>query len=135
MHRFFSTFPGSWPGAGLLLLRVVVGGIAALQGAAYLTFAEAPAPGVVIAALLAIASAIAIVLGFVTPLAAFTAVLSSVFLGTTVLPPSAPSVVVSAITPIFLTADAVSLAMLGPGALSIDARLFGRREVIIPRDE
>jgi uncharacterized membrane protein YphA (DoxX/SURF4 family) len=135
VHRFFSTFPGSWPGAGLFLLRVVVGGIAALQGAAYLTFAETPAPAVVMAALLAIASAIAILLGFVTPLAAFTAILSSVFLSTTVLPPSAPAVAVSAITPMFLTADAVSLAMLGPGALSIDARLFGRREVIIPRDE
>jgi hypothetical protein len=28
--------------------------------------------------------------------------------------------------------DAVALAMLGPGAHSVDARLFGRREIIIP---
>jgi hypothetical protein len=26
-----------------------------------------------------------------------------------------------------------AIALLGPGALSIDARLFGRREVLIPR--
>jgi uncharacterized membrane protein YphA (DoxX/SURF4 family) len=30
-------------------------------------------------------------------------------------------------------AIAISLALLGPGAYSIDARLFGRREITIPR--
>jgi hypothetical protein len=30
--------------------------------------------------------------------------------------------------------DAIALALLGPGAHSIDAWLFGRREIIIPRD-
>jgi hypothetical protein len=30
--------------------------------------------------------------------------------------------------------DAIALAMLGPGAHSIDAHLFGRREIIIPDD-
>jgi hypothetical protein len=61
-------------------------------------------------------------------------VVSSFVLAPSGLPPSAPAIVVSAFTPIFLTADAVSLVMLGPGALSIDARLFGRREVIIPHE-
>jgi uncharacterized membrane protein YphA (DoxX/SURF4 family) len=28
---------------------------------------------------------------------------------------------------------AISLALLGPGAYSVDARLFGRREITIPR--
>jgi hypothetical protein len=28
---------------------------------------------------------------------------------------------------------AVAVILLGPGALSLDARLFGRREIIIPR--
>jgi uncharacterized membrane protein YphA (DoxX/SURF4 family) len=75
-----------------------------------------------------------VLIGFVTPLAAFAAVVSSFVLAPSWLPPSAPAIVVSAFTPIFLTADAVSLVMLGPGALSIDARLFGRREVIIPHE-
>lgn len=30
-------------------------------------------------------------------------------------------------------AIAIALAFLGPGAWSLDARLFGRREIIIPR--
>jgi uncharacterized membrane protein YphA (DoxX/SURF4 family) len=31
-----------------------------------------------------------------------------------------------------LTAMSVILVLLGPGAYSLDARLFGRREIIIP---
>jgi uncharacterized membrane protein YphA (DoxX/SURF4 family) len=33
---------------------------------------------------------------------------------------------------LFVGVVALALALLGPGALSIDARLFGRREIIIP---
>jgi uncharacterized membrane protein YphA (DoxX/SURF4 family) len=33
---------------------------------------------------------------------------------------------------ILATTIAVSIALLGPGAFSVDARLFGRREIIIP---
>jgi len=36
VQRYFSTFPGSWPGIGLLLLRIVVGGAASMQGMVYL---------------------------------------------------------------------------------------------------
>jgi uncharacterized membrane protein YphA (DoxX/SURF4 family) len=34
---------------------------------------------------------------------------------------------------ILLTILGVGLALLGPGAWSVDARLFGRRRVVIPR--
>jgi hypothetical protein len=27
----------------------------------------------------------------------------------------------------------VTVALLGPGAFSVDARLFGRREIVVPR--
>ena len=32
-----------------------------------------------------------------------------------------------------LAAISAALALLGPGAFSLDARLFGRREIIIPQ--
>lgn len=33
-----------------------------------------------------------------------------------------------------LGADAIAIALIGPGAFSVDARLFGRREILIPHD-
>jgi hypothetical protein len=35
---------------------------------------------------------------------------------------------------VFLIAITAALALLGPGAFSVDARLFGRREIMIPRN-
>lgn len=35
-------------------------------------------------------------------------------------------------TPILLTGLSISLAMLGPGAWSLDGRLFGRKRIEIP---
>jgi uncharacterized membrane protein YphA (DoxX/SURF4 family) len=32
-------------------------------------------------------------------------------------------------------ANAVVISLLGPGAFSVDARLFGPREIVVPRDE
>jgi uncharacterized membrane protein YphA (DoxX/SURF4 family) len=38
----------------------------------------------------------------------------------------------SALAAFNLAAISAALALLGPGAFSLDARLFGRREIIIP---
>jgi len=39
---------------------------------------------------------------------------------------------ISASTAFILAAISAALVLLGPGAFSLDARLFGRREIIIP---
>ena len=36
---------------------------------------------------------------------------------------------------LLVLATGIALAMLGPGAYSVDARLFGRREVLFPRGD
>jgi hypothetical protein len=38
----------------------------------------------------------------------------------------------AALPAILMTIVAAAVAFLGPGAFSVDARLFGRREIIIP---
>jgi uncharacterized membrane protein YphA (DoxX/SURF4 family) len=35
---------------------------------------------------------------------------------------------------VLVVADAVAIALLGPGAYSLDARLFGRREIFISHE-
>jgi len=39
---------------------------------------------------------------------------------------------ISALAAFNLAAISAALVLLGPGAFSLDARLFGRREIIIP---
>ena len=39
---------------------------------------------------------------------------------------------ISALAALNLAAISAALVLLGPGAFSVDARLFGRREIIIP---
>ena len=115
MQRYFSTFPGSWPGVGLLLLRVVVGGAATIQGAVHLTHMNEPN------ALMGIAGALAAVAGL------------AILCIATWAPPNT-SALIDRLAVLIVVVDAAALALLGPGALSIDARLFGRREITIPRD-
>ncbi len=133
MQRYFSTFPGSWPGVGLLLLRIVVGGAVSTQGAVYLTHLTEPAALTWIAGVLAVLSGLALVAGFLTPASGGVAGLTTLFIVATWTPPNA-SVLIDRVAAVILVVDAVALALLGPGAVSLDARLFGRREIVIPRD-
>jgi uncharacterized membrane protein YphA (DoxX/SURF4 family) len=131
VQRFFSTFPGSWPGAGLLLLRVVAGGAAGVQGAVYL--AAAPSVAAWIVGSMTAISGVSLVAGFLTPGVGAVAGLGIV-IASRIDPAAATSSVIDLIPALFVLADAVALVLLGPGALSMDAHLFGRREIIIPPD-
>ena len=133
MQRYFSTFPGSLPGVGLLLLRIVVGGAATIQGVAYLRYLREPGPLMWIAAVLAIVSGLAVLAGFLTPASGVVAGLTTFAIVTTWVPPGA-SAFSDRLAALILAIDAAALALLGPGALSMDARLFGRREIIFPHD-
>lgn len=131
LQRLFSTFPGGWPGVGLLLLRVAVGMIIAVQGMLYLT--GAAALGAWIAGLLAIASGASLLLGFLTPIGAILTAFGYAAMTMSWFPAPARNLVELRLSAILLMVVAGAIVLLGPGALSVDARLFGRREIIIPR--
>lgn len=129
MQRLFSTFPNRWPGLGILLLRCAVGFAAILRSVESLNTNSAQSWHSLTLAILSIVAGCFLIAGLLTPIACVVLIICCV---------------VDAVAPtmsfdhpatgalIQTIVIAVSIALLGPGALSFDSRLFGRREIIIP---
>ena len=113
----FLAFPGGGAGVGLLALRLSVAGsfTAMLLGSG-----EVPAWML----FLAILVSIGLCAGFLARVLAGLSILAAI----TTLVIQAPAPVLAVLN----LADAIALAMIGPGAFSVDARLFGRRTVVLP---
>jgi putative oxidoreductase len=118
MQRLFSTFPNSAPGAGLLLLRFCAGGQLLLEGLRQIFDpASWTAQGLGFGELL---TGSVLILGWLTPAAS---------------PCAALLVIGLALSDhrwelhTCQAAIALGLLALGPGAWSIDARLYGRRHI------
>jgi putative oxidoreductase len=132
LQRLFSSFPDQWAGIGLLLLRMAIGLIAVIQGGLYLlnrageTF-EAVAVGVAIAA-----SGISLLIGFLTPLAGALIAVATMGIALSWLPPPTPNLFDAPVPLVLVVTVCAAVAFLGPGAFSVDSRLFGRRRIIIP---
>jgi putative oxidoreductase len=114
-------FPNGWPGRALLLLRVVVvfilihDGVAALIGV--------PQRESIVLQVIAAIAGVFLLVGLWTPIAGAIVALSETWIaiaGTDHLRGT-----------ILMATLGVALAILGPGALSIDARLFGRKRLDI----
>ena len=119
MQRLFPTFPNGWPGLGLLILRLAA--VCSLFDVAYFPSGLGELVPVLVrcAALLA---AVLLLLGFGTPFAATGEVVIQI--GIMSLEHRYDSAVLIA------AALGIALAMLGPGAHSLDARLFGRKRIV-----
>ena len=83
--------------------------------------------------LISLATAALLLVGLVTPIAGAVALLEGIGVLSSILPSCMPSHFDSGISSIFAAAMLTAIIVLGPGAYSLDARLFGRREIIIPR--
>jgi len=117
----------------LLLLRIVVGTAVSTLGVVYLIRTIEPTALALIAGVLAVVAGAALVAGFLTPASGAAAGLTTLFIVATWPPPSAP-VLIDRLAAAILIVNATALTLLGPGAMSVDARLFGRREIIVPDD-
>jgi uncharacterized membrane protein YphA (DoxX/SURF4 family) len=133
LQRLFSAFPGGWPGVGLLLLRVAIGLVAVIQCGFYLTQSAMSTPGIWLGGLLGLAAGGSLLLGFVTPIAGVIVGLGAVGIGFSVFPAPTPNLFDARLSAVFACIMTVAIVFLGPGAFSLDAVLFGRREIIIPQ--
>ena len=129
---FFYTFPGGTPGVGLLLLRAAIGGTAIVQGGVYLAKSDNLIFGMWIVGVLAIASGALLLIGFLTKAAGVLAGLSSV--GLSLVPALPLNSFDTRLSLFFVIVMTAAIILLGPGAFSLDSRLFGRREIIIPHN-
>jgi uncharacterized membrane protein YphA (DoxX/SURF4 family) len=132
LQRSYSTFPGGRPGIGLLLLRVAVGLAAAAGGIFYFSGPHSSSSGKSILGMVLIIGGVSLAAGFLTPLAGL--LIGICFLGIAFSWFPAPAWFLHDVRLVAsgMIISAVALALLGPGAFSLDGRLFGRREIVIP---
>jgi len=118
VQRLFSIFPAAAPGYGLLLLRFVV--VASLYIDARGQLLSVPNAALLV---LVVSLSGALTIGFLTPVVALVC--------------AAVQILLIANANTFIPATligppiAVVLSLLGPGAYSVDAHLFGRRVVVL----
>jgi uncharacterized membrane protein YphA (DoxX/SURF4 family) len=131
LDRPFFLFPGRGAGLALLTLRVMSGVAAIAVGAAY-------ADGWSIAWISRVVGVILVLDGLLLALGLFTRLagiiapaLASAVAFHWLLPPSPWLIEIRAVA-IPFAVICLSLVALGPGAYSIDARLFGRKQLRIP---
>ena len=123
MRRFISNFVGGRPALGLLLIRIAAGAALAIDGKVRVQFGEPLLP--LTLGLLEVAVGAVLITGLWTPVAGILSTALSV---------SEILVFHDALCPaILLACMGAGLAFIGPGALSIDAWLFGLKRIDIDR--
>jgi putative oxidoreductase len=122
LQRLFSTFANGWPGIGLLLQRFLTSMALIHWGIHY--WREAQRFALVAPHMVGAAAGILLLVGLWTPVVGTLIAVVEILI--------ALSNAGDPWTSVPLATLGATLAMIGPGAWSIDARLFGRKQMQIP---
>jgi len=120
VQRLFSMFPRGGPGFALLLLRISVAAIFLISVAKRFGVSSAP-----VFFGISLVISICLVIGFLTPY--LSSLVGAIAVINLLIDPNSINLL-----HVFQIIDAVALALLGPGAYSVDARLFGLRVSVVP---
>jgi uncharacterized membrane protein YphA (DoxX/SURF4 family) len=129
----FSTFPDGIPGLGLVILRFVLGGVLTISVLGALR--DRHDWGIVTASvvILMLTSGLLIITGYRTRPAAIAAMVAIIGDMISLTSTHSLEMVDTRAIEVLGIMIALSVACLGPGAFSLDSRLFGRREIVIPK--
>jgi putative oxidoreductase len=120
LRRLFSTFAQGWPGAGLLILRLVACSAVVASGLDRLGSAQPGEPEILQVAAIIVSGLLLV--GMWTPVSGCLVAAFALW-----------ALIVKCGDPwsnILLAAMGVALSMIGPGVWSLDARLFGWRRIL-----
>ncbi len=132
MQRSFSTFAPGWPGVGLLVLRIALGVPLLIEGAALLADWRGTTRILILVALISVVAGVALQLGYSVGREAIAGAVAVIAFHFSSLNGERLNLFSSRIACFLAMSIAIALVFLGPGAYSIDARRFGRREIVIP---
>jgi putative oxidoreductase len=121
VQRLFSTFANGWPGLGLLLQRILTAILLLRLGV--LEFMGAPFSSSMIPQLIASFAGILLLAGLWTPVVG--TLIAAIEVWVTITQPGDLWISIA------LATLGTTAAMIGPGAWSLDARLFGRKHVAL----
>jgi len=124
LQRLFSTFASGWPGAGLFLQRLLTAILLVRFGIIQLMSTPVSPPLIqqnMIPQIVAACAGILLLVGLWTPVVGTLIAVAELWIAST--STGDPWI------PIILATLGGTAAMIGPGAWSIDARLFGRKHI------
>ena len=119
MQRLFSSFADRWPGVGLLLQRLITAGFVLYFAAIEVTGTSSTL--LIFPSIVAACAAPLLLIGLWTPVVGV--LIAAMELWLAIASIGQPWI------PILLGTLSVTLSMIGPGAWSVDARLFGRKHI------
>ena len=119
LQRLFSTFAEGWPGFGLLLQRVLTSAVLLYFAGTHLLETSSLAPS--LPHLMGAVAGVLLLFGLWTPLAGTAIAMVEVWI---LLARSGNPLIA-----IMLVSLGATVAMIGPGAWSIDAQLYGRKHI------
>ena len=113
-------------------MRAAAGVSAIIQGGACLLDRGHPALLVWVSGLLMATSGASVVAGFLTPIVSTLVGIGILGMSLSALPVASPNLLEARTSEVLALTVVAAIGLIGPGAFSIDAHLFGRREILIP---